>query len=161
MLQVELVPRIHPFRRNAALTAVLLTCTLEIMIGLRVRLLPSHRIFCNDWLSPRQRSLLWKRPRAHSSGRVVFPFSCAEACRTACFGYCTSDGNLQFSSEKAKSCAFPSDTIHDIDAFCKRFQKNLRVICETHKKHPLSCGQGMSRAARGAWLSLWESCHRR
>jgi hypothetical protein len=62
---------------------------------------------------------------------VVFPFSCAEACPAACFGYCTSDGNIKL-LEKAKSCAFPSATIHDMGVICKRFEKNI-----PHLSHPL------------------------
>jgi hypothetical protein len=62
---------------------------------------------------------------------VVFPFSCAEASPAACFGYCTSDGNIKL-LEKAKSCAFPSATIHDMGVICKRFEKNI-----PHLSHPL------------------------
>ena len=36
-----------------------------------------------------------ERSCAHSSGRVVFPFSYAKACPAACLGYCTSDGNMK------------------------------------------------------------------
>ena len=65
-------------RKNAVLTAGLLTCTLEIEISASGSyLLTKGSSLCNGWLSPRQHSLLRNRPRAHSSGRVVFPFSCA------------------------------------------------------------------------------------
>ena len=49
----------------------------------RVRLLPSHRgsIPAMAGFRPERVCFLWNRPRAHSSGRVVFPFSCAGTCQ--------------------------------------------------------------------------------
>ena len=132
MLQAELVPRIHPFRRecgadssssdlhsgNKLFVSAPVSCLLAVqsaMTGFRP----------DSFFAASERSC------AHSSGRVVFPFSCAEACPAACFGYCTSDGNIKL-LEKAKSCAFPSATIHDMGVICKRFEKNI-----PHLSHPL------------------------
>lgn len=132
MLQAELVPRIHPFRRECGADS----SSSDLHSGNQTLCFPRpfpafSRINPQDWLSPRQLSLLRNRSCAHSSGRVVFPFSCAEACPAACFGYCTSDGNIKL-LEKAKSCAFPSATIHDMGVICKRFEKNI-----PHLSHPL------------------------
>ena len=132
MLQAELVPRIHPFRRecgadssssdlhsgNKLFVSAPVSCLLT-------ESLPQCLTFVQTAFAASERSC------AHSSGRVVFPFSCAEACPAACFGYCTSDGNIKL-LEKAKSCAFPSATIHDMGVICKRFEKNI-----PHLSHPL------------------------
>ena len=81
MQQAELVPRIHPFTANAALTAVLLTCTLgsrsdpASVSYLLTDITPQWRAFAHA------ASAALERPRAHSSGRVVLPFSCAGVCQ--------------------------------------------------------------------------------
>lgn len=81
MQQAELVPRIHPFTANAALTAVLLTCTLGSASD------PASASYLLTDITPQWRafahaaSAALERPRAHSSGRVVLPFSCAGVCQ--------------------------------------------------------------------------------
>ena len=132
MLQAELVPRIHPFRRecgadssssdlhsgNRTSVSAPVSCLLadkSAMTGFRP---DSFRCFgtvlCAQLRSSGFTFLL----------RRSLPISASS-------GYCTSDGNIKL-LEKAKSCAFPSATIHDMGVICKRFEKNI-----PHLSHPL------------------------
>ena len=132
MLQAELVPRIHPFRRECGADSSSSDLHSGIRIGSRVRFLPSHG-YHSAMAGFRPRSVCCfgtaSCAQLRSSGftfllRRSLPISASS-------GYCTSDGNIKL-LEKAKSCAFPSATIHDMGVICKRFEKNI-----PHLSHPL------------------------
>ena len=132
MLQAELVPRIHPFRRecgadssssdlhsgNKLFVSAPVSCLLADKSAMTGFHPDSFRCFgtvlCAQLRSSGFTFLL----------RRSLPISASS-------GYCTSDGNIKL-LEKAKSCAFPSATIHDMGVICKRFEKNI-----PHLSHPL------------------------
>lgn len=117
MQQAELVPRIHPFTANAALTAVLLTCTLGSASD------PASASYLLTDITPQWRafahaaSAALERPRAHSSGRVVLPFSCAGVCQYRQAPVTVH--RMAYYKHKPKILCFSSVTIHDISLFCK------------------------------------------
>jgi len=45
----------------------------------------------------------------------------------------------QLTLEKAKSCAFPSATIHDMGVICKRFEKNMPHLFQPLEKSRSLC----------------------
>ena len=116
MLQAELVPRIHPFTANAALTAVLLTCTLgsasdpapvSCLLAVQSAMTGFHpdsfRCFGTVLCA-----------QLRSSG---FPFLLRRSLpcgmlRLLYIGWHIINTN-------PKSCVFSSVTIHDISLFCK------------------------------------------
>lgn len=62
-----------------------------------------------------------ERSCAHSSGRVVFPFSCADACKSMLRLLFIGWHILKFSPQKVHP-AVSTATIHDISVVCKQFR---------------------------------------
>ena len=142
MQQSELVPHIHPFA--AACGADSSSSDLHSgKSNFRARFLPSHRFLCNDWLSPRQLFAASERSCAHSSGRVVFPFSYAKACPAACLGYCTSDRvfHISYKETPCASSLLYTTGCKDASAFCAAANllqdSEIPTCASAHK--PRSC----------------------
>ena len=147
MLQAELVPRIHPFRRECGADS----SSSDLHFGNRISVFAPVSCLlavqsAMTGFRPDSFFAASERSCAHSSGRVVFPFSYAKACPAACLGYCTSDGNIKL-LEKAKSCAFPSATIHDMGVICKRFEKNMPHLFQPLEKSRSLCQNKKTAAA--------------
>ena len=61
----------------------------------------------------------------------------------------------QLTLEKAKSCAFPSATIHDMGVICKRFEKNMPHLFQPLEKSRSLCQNKENRCggfSAGCWL---------
>lgn len=131
MLQAELVPRIHPFRRecgadssssdlhsgNKLFVSAPVSCLLtdkSAMTGFRP---DSFRCFGTVLCA-----------QLRSSG---FPFLLRRSLPCGVLRLLYIGWQYQI-VEKTKSCAFPYATIHDMGVICKRFEKNI-----PHLSHPL------------------------
>ena len=136
MLQAELVPRIHPFRRecgadssssdlhsgNKLFVSTPVSCLLAVQSAMTGFHPDSFRCFGTVLCA-----------QLRSSG---FPFLLRQSLpsgmpRLLYIGW-QYEIVRQLTLEKAKSCAFPSATIHDMGVICKRFEKNI-----PHLSHPL------------------------
>lgn len=132
MLQAELVPRIHPFRRECGADS----SSSDLHSGkqnlcFRARFLSSHGIASamTDFRPDSFRcfgTVLCAQLR--SSG---FPFLLRRSLPCGVLRLLYIGWQYQI-VEKAKSCAFPYATIHDMGVICKRFEKNI-----PHLSHPL------------------------
>ena len=136
MLQAELVPRIHPFRRECGADS----SSSDLHSGNRTSV--SAPVSC---LLADKSAMTGFRPdsfrcfgavlcaQLRSSG---FPFLLRRSlpCGVLRLLYIGWQYEIvrQLTLEKAKSCAFPSATIHDMGVICKRFEKNI-----PHLSHPL------------------------
>jgi len=61
----------------------------------------------------------------------------------------------QLTLEKAKSCAFPPATIHDMGVICKRFEKNMPHLFQPLEKSRSLCQNKENRCggfSAGCWL---------
>lgn len=136
MLQAELVPRIHPFRREcgADSSSSDLHSGNKLFVSAPVSCLLADKSAMTGFHPDSFRcfgTVLCAQLR--SSG---FPFLLRQSLpsgmpRLLYIGW-QYEIVRQLTLEKAKSCAFPSATIHDMGVICKRFEKNI-----PHLSHPL------------------------
>ena len=136
MLQAELVPRIHPFRREcgADSSSSDLHSGNKLSVSAPVSCLLADKSAMTGFHPDSFRcfgTVLCAQLR--SSG---FPFLLRQSLpsgmpRLLYIGW-QYEIVRQLTLEKAKSCAFPSATIHDMGVICKRFEKNI-----PHLSHPL------------------------
>ena len=133
----------------AALTAVLLTCTLENQISAPDSYLltdfSAMTGFRPDGLR-RFGTVLCAQLR--SSG---FPFLLRQSLpsgmpRLLYIGW-QYEIVRQLTLEKAKSCAFPPATIHDMGVICKRFEKNMPHLFQSLEKSRSLCQNKKTAAA--------------
>ncbi len=136
MLQAELVPRIHPFRREcgADSSSSDLHSGNKLFVSAPVSCLLADKSAMTGFHPDSFRcfgTVLCAQLR--SSG---FPFLLRRSlpCGVLRLLYIGWQYEIvrQLTLEKAKSCAFPSATIHDMGVICKRFEKNI-----PHLSHPL------------------------
>lgn len=136
MLQAELVPRIHPFRREcgADSSSSDLHSGNKLFVSAPVSCLLADKSAMTGFHPDSFRcfgTVLCAQLR--SSG---FPFLLRRSLpcgvlRLLYIGW-QYEIERQSTPEKAKSCAFPCATIHDMAVICKRFEKNI-----PHLSHPL------------------------
>ncbi len=131
MLQAELVPRIHPFRREcgADSSSSDLHSGNKLFVSAPVSCLLTDKSAMTDFRPDSFRcfgTVLCAQLR--SSG---FPFLLRRSLPCGVLRLLYIGWQYQI-VEKAKSCAFPSATIHDMGVICKRFEKNI-----PHLSHPL------------------------
>ena len=136
MLQAELVPRIHPFRRECGADS----SSSDLHSGNRTSV--SAPVSC--LLADKSAMTGFHPDSFRCFGTVLcaqlrssgFPFLLRQSLpsgmpRLLYIGW-QYEIVRQLTLEKAKSCAFPSATIHDMGVICKRFEKNI-----PHLSHPL------------------------
>ena len=131
MLQAELVPRIHPFRREcgADSSSSDLHSGNKLFVSAPVSCLLADKSAMTGFHPDSFRcfgTVLCAQLR--SSG---FPFLLRRSLPGGMLRLLYIGWQYQI-VEKAKSCAFPSATIHDMGVICKRFEKKI-----PHLSHPL------------------------
>lgn len=131
MLQAELVPRIHPFRREcgADSSSSDLHSGNKLFVSAPVSCLLADKSAMTGFHPDSFRcfgTVLCAQLR--SSG---FPFLLRRSLPCGVLRLLYIGWQYQI-VEKAKSCAFPYATIHDMGVICKRFEKNI-----PHLSHPL------------------------
>lgn len=131
MLQAELVPRIHPFRRECGADS----SSSDLHSGNRTSV--SAPVSC--LLADKSAMTGFHPDSFRCFGTVLcaqlrssgFPFLLRRSLPCGVLRLLYIGWQYQI-VEKAKSCAFPYATIHDMGVICKRFEKNI-----PHLSHPL------------------------
>ena len=159
MLQAELVPRIHPFRREcgADSSSSDLHSGNKLFVSAPVSCLLADKSAMTGFHPDSFRcfgTVLCAQLR--SSG---FPFLLRQSLpsgmpRLLYIGW-QYEIVRQLTLEKAKSCAFSSATIHDMGVICKRFEKNMPHLFQPLEKSRSLCQNKENRCggfSAGCWL---------
>ena len=151
MLQAELVPRIHPFRRecgadssssdlhsgNKLFVSAPVSCLLAVQSAMTGFRPDSFRCFGTVLCAQLRSSgfpFLLRQNLPSGMPRLLYIGWQYEIVR-------------QLTLEKAKSCAFPSATIHDMGVICKRFEKNMPHLFQPLEKSRSLCQNKKTAAA--------------